>query len=43
MSTGILLVLIAALLLDRIIGDPDWLWRRLPPSGRSVRGDDRLV
>jgi adenosylcobinamide-phosphate synthase len=30
MSTGILLVLIAALLLDRIIGDPDWLWRRLP-------------
>jgi len=30
MSTGILLVLIAALLLDRILGDPDWLWRRLP-------------
>ena len=30
MSTGILLVLIAALLLDRIVGDPDWLWRRLP-------------
>ncbi|WP_426227961.1 adenosylcobinamide-phosphate synthase CbiB [Pararhizobium sp. DWP3-4] len=30
MSTGILLVLIAALLLDRIVGDPDRLWRRLP-------------
>ena len=43
MSTGILLVLIAALLLDRIIGDPDWLWRRLPHPVVSVRGDDRLV
>jgi adenosylcobinamide-phosphate synthase len=24
------LVLVAALALDRIVGDPDWLWRRLP-------------
>ncbi len=23
-------VLLAALVLDRIVGDPDWLWRRLP-------------
>lgn len=30
MSTGIFVVLIAALVLDRIVGDPDWLWRRLP-------------
>ena len=30
MSTEILLVLMAALVLDRIVGDPDWLWRRLP-------------
>jgi adenosylcobinamide-phosphate synthase len=27
---GSLLVLTAALLLDRFIGDPDWLWRRVP-------------
>jgi adenosylcobinamide-phosphate synthase len=25
-----LLVLVVALALDRIVGDPDWLWRRLP-------------
>lgn len=25
-----LLILILALLLDRIIGDPAWLWQRLP-------------
>ncbi len=30
MSTETLVVLVAALLLDRIVGDPDWLWRRLP-------------
>jgi len=30
MSIEILLVLVAALLLDRFVGDPDWLWRRLP-------------
>jgi adenosylcobinamide-phosphate synthase len=29
MSTEILLALAAALLLDRLVGDPDWLWRRL--------------
>ena len=30
MSIEILLLLMAALVLDRIVGDPDWLWRRLP-------------
>lgn len=25
-----LLILVLALLLDRIVGDPDWLWQRLP-------------
>lgn len=30
MSTEILVVLVAALVLDRIVGDPDWLWRYLP-------------
>ncbi|OJF91918.1 adenosylcobinamide-phosphate synthase CbiB [Pararhizobium antarcticum] len=30
MSIAILLVLVAALLLDRLVGDPDWLWRRVP-------------
>jgi len=30
MSTEILVVLVAAVVLDRIVGDPDWLWRRLP-------------
>ncbi|TXI10757.1 MAG: adenosylcobinamide-phosphate synthase, partial [Rhizobium sp.] len=25
-----LLILVLALLLDRIVGDPDWLWRRFP-------------
>jgi adenosylcobinamide-phosphate synthase len=30
MSVEIMLVLAAALLLDRVVGDPDWLWRRLP-------------
>ncbi|WP_349434704.1 adenosylcobinamide-phosphate synthase CbiB [Pararhizobium sp. A13] len=30
MSIEILVVLAAALVLDRIVGDPDWLWRRLP-------------
>ncbi|MCV9960838.1 adenosylcobinamide-phosphate synthase CbiB [Pararhizobium sp. BT-229] len=29
MSTEILLALAAAVLLDRLVGDPDWLWRRL--------------
>ncbi|WP_457585900.1 adenosylcobinamide-phosphate synthase CbiB [Ensifer canadensis] len=30
MSDEILLILVAALLLDRVVGDPDWLWSRLP-------------
>ncbi|OCP23069.1 MULTISPECIES: adenosylcobinamide-phosphate synthase CbiB [unclassified Ensifer] len=30
MSSEILLILVAALLLDRLVGDPDWLWSRLP-------------
>jgi len=30
MSTEILVVLVAALALDRMVGDPDWLWCRLP-------------
>lgn len=29
MSSEILLILVAALLLDRLVGDPDWLWSRL--------------
>lgn len=29
MSSEILLILVAALLLDRVVGDPDWLWSRL--------------
>jgi adenosylcobinamide-phosphate synthase len=38
-------ILIAALILDALIGDPDWLWRRLPhPAavmGRAVSALDR--
>ncbi len=30
MSSEILLILVVALLLDRVVGDPDWLWSRLP-------------
>lgn len=29
MSSEILFILVAALLLDRLVGDPDWLWSRL--------------
>ncbi|MDZ7823382.1 MAG: adenosylcobinamide-phosphate synthase CbiB [Ahrensia sp.] len=29
-GTSTFLILLVALLLDRVIGDPDWLWRRLP-------------
>ncbi|RVL93363.1 adenosylcobinamide-phosphate synthase CbiB, partial [Sinorhizobium meliloti] len=29
MSAEILLILVIALLLDRVLGDPDWLWSRL--------------
>ncbi len=39
------LVLTAALILDRVIGDPDWLWRKLPhPAaafGRALDFADR--
>ncbi|HTO33427.1 MAG TPA: adenosylcobinamide-phosphate synthase CbiB [Pararhizobium sp.] len=30
MSTEILAVLTAALVLDRLVGDPEWLWQRVP-------------
>lgn len=30
MSSEILVILVVALLLDRVVGDPDWLWSRLP-------------
>ncbi|HEV7320652.1 MAG TPA: adenosylcobinamide-phosphate synthase CbiB [Ensifer sp.] len=30
MSETILLILALGLVIDRIVGDPDWLWRRLP-------------
>lgn len=30
MSSEVLFILVAALLLDRVVGDPDWLWSRLP-------------
>lgn len=30
MSAEILVILVAALVLDRLVGDPDWLWRRIP-------------
>ncbi len=43
MSTEILVVLVAALVLDRIVGDPDWLWRRLPHPVVLFGADDRLV
>jgi adenosylcobinamide-phosphate synthase len=40
-----LLILILALLLDRIVGDPDWLWQRLPHPvvlfGRAISFFDR--
>lgn len=40
-----LLILILALLLDRIIGDPDWLWQRVPHPvvlfGRAISFFDR--
>src|SRR5687767_7607243 len=36
-------VLAAALLLDRLIGDPEWLWRRVPhPVVLIGRAIDRL-
>ncbi len=33
-----LLVLLAALLVDAIVGDPDWLWRRLPHPVALIGG-----
>ncbi|MEM1377471.1 MAG: adenosylcobinamide-phosphate synthase CbiB [Pseudomonadota bacterium] len=40
-------VLALALLLDRIVGDPDWLWRRLPHPvvffGRLISWGDRTL
>ncbi|TCU12944.1 adenosylcobinamide-phosphate synthase CbiB [Rhizobium sullae] len=40
-----LLVLLLALLLDRIVGDPDWLWSRLPHPvvifGKAISHFDR--
>ncbi|MDL2407946.1 adenosylcobinamide-phosphate synthase CbiB [Rhizobium calliandrae] len=40
-----LLILVLALLLDRLIGDPDWLWQRLPHPvvlfGRAISFFDR--
>lgn len=42
-----LLILAAALLLDRIVGDPDWLWRRLPHPvvifGKAIGSADKRV
>jgi adenosylcobinamide-phosphate synthase len=44
---GHLTVLFAALLLDRIVGDPDWLWRRLPHPvalfGHAISFADRRL
>jgi adenosylcobinamide-phosphate synthase len=47
MSTTILLTLLLALLLDRIVGDPDFLWRRLPHPvamfGKAITALDRRL
>jgi len=41
------LILLAALILDAVIGDPDWLWRRIPHPvalvGRWIGGLDRAL
>jgi adenosylcobinamide-phosphate synthase len=41
-----LLLLLLALLLDRVVGDPDWLWRRVPHPvvlfGRAIGLMDKL-
>ena len=43
--TGTLAILIAALLIDRIVGDPPRLWNRIPHPvvvfGRAIAGFDR--
>ena len=45
--SGHLVVVIAALALDAVIGDPDWLWRRLPHPivliGRAIDALDQGV
>ena len=42
-----LLVLVAALILDALVGDPDWLWRRWPHPvawiGRLIAWGDRVL
>lgn len=47
MSETILLILALALVIDRVVGDPDWLWARLPHPvvffGKAIGFlDDRL-
>lgn len=46
MSASILAILFLALLLDRLVGDPDWLWRRLPHPvvafGKAISIAERL-
>jgi adenosylcobinamide-phosphate synthase len=41
------LSLLAALLLDRIVGDPDWLWRRFPHPvvgfGKAISVADKML
>ena len=45
MTTGLAILLLASLL-DRSVGDPDWLWRRMPHPvvlfGRVIEKADRL-
>ena len=47
MSSEILLILVVALLLDRVIGDPDWLWSRLTHPvvyfGKAIALFDRVL
>ena len=47
MSTTILLTLLLALIIDRIVGDPDFLWRRLPHPvamfGKAITALDRRL
>ena len=44
--TGTLFLLFFALVLDRLVGDPDWIWRRVPHPvvlfGRAIGGMDKL-
>ncbi|MGV8936880.1 MAG: adenosylcobinamide-phosphate synthase CbiB [Allorhizobium sp.] len=47
MSAGILAMLVAALVLDRLVGDPPWLWSRLSHPvvvfGAAIRFFDRWL